>query len=55
MTNSNTPEKKFDDMTDEEKEVAWDKTLESQESEDFLNFLFTAGNDEIARGSFTED
>lgn len=47
--------KKFEDMTDEEKEAQWDETLNSPESLDFIDSLLINAQDEIARGNFTED
>lgn len=55
MTNPNKKQKPFDEMTDEEKEAQWDKTLNSQESSDFIDSLLLSAQDEISRGNFTED
>lgn len=48
-------EKAFEDMTEEEKEAQWEKTLNSQGSSDLIDFLIMGAQDEIARGDFTED
>ena len=51
----NTPENNIQPSETPEESAQWEKTLNSEEGQDLMNFLLQEANEEFVKGKFSED